>query len=55
LPIWITDGGQITHVLLRQKLKKKAAGIIYNIISFIVLALIIFTLKPALLFTALGM
>jgi len=55
LPIWITDGGQITYVLLKRKFNEKRAAMFFNIISFVVLALIIFTLKPSLLFYIIGL
>ncbi|MFW5704848.1 MAG: site-2 protease family protein [Nanoarchaeota archaeon] len=50
LPIWITDGGQITRELLTKKFKEKTALRLYNIISWVSLILIIFTLYPTLLF-----
>ena len=49
LPLWITDGGQITRVLLSRKFKKKLAMRLYNYISLFSLILIIFTIKPSLL------
>jgi len=49
LPLWITDGGQITRVLLLRKLKKKLALSLYNYISLISLILILFTIKPSIL------
>ncbi len=49
LPLWITDGGQITRVLLETKLKKKLAISIYNYISIFSLILIIVTIKPSLI------
>lgn len=55
LPIWITDGGQIARELLLLKMKKKNALKAYNLISWISLILLIFTLYPSLLFSILGM
>ncbi len=47
LPIWITDGGQVSLVLLEKIMKPKRAVLIYNIISFFTLITIIFTLKSS--------
>lgn len=46
LPLWITDGGQITRVLLSRQFRKKTAITIYNWISLISLLLVVFTIKP---------
>lgn len=54
LPIWITDGGQITRVLLERKLRKKELALkLYNYISLFSLILIIFTIWPGTLITLL--
>lgn len=47
LPIWITDGGQILRTLLLKYVKKETTAYrIYNLVSFISLILIVFTLRP---------
>ena len=55
LPIWITDGGQIARSLLEKYLGEKHGWTIFNIISFISLIMIIFTIKPSLLFSLIAM
>jgi len=50
LPLWITDGGQILRVLLNKFVNKKTALFLFNILCFISFFMIIFTLKPNLLF-----
>lgn len=55
LPLWITDGGQITRVLLEQKFEKKTAFKIFNWMSFIGLILILFTIWPSLLISLINM
>ena len=49
LPLWITDGGQITRVLLSKVTTEKNAMIGVHIASFISLALIIVTINPSLI------
>lgn len=55
LPIWITDGGQIARSLLEKYLGEKHGWTIFNIISFISLITIVFTIKPSLLFKLIGL
>lgn len=55
LPLWITDGGQITRTLLFKYIKnKKTVYRILNFVSYITLILIIFMLWPNLLRMILG-
>lgn len=49
LPLWITDGGKIFHILMSYKFKEKSALRIYNLVSWFCLILIIFSVKPSLL------
>lgn len=55
LPFWITDGGQIAYTLFRKYFNEKVSNILFNLISFVTLILIIFTLFPNLLFNLLGL
>ena len=49
LPLWITDGGQITRVILSKYITEKNAMLGVHIASFISLGLIILTIWPNLL------
>lgn len=55
LPLWITDGGQITRTLLEQKFKRKMAMKLYNWISLFSLLLIIFTIWPSTLISLINL
>ncbi len=54
LPIWITDGGQVSSTVFKKFCGKIWGNRIYHTLSWIVLILIIFTMKPQFLFAALG-
>ena len=43
LPLWITDGGQIARTLLSLKFDEKNTLRIYNLLSYVILVVIIFT------------
>ncbi|MFP4402270.1 MAG: site-2 protease family protein [Candidatus Nanoarchaeia archaeon] len=49
LPLWITDGGQITRVMLNKYMSEERAMIGVHLISFISLILIIVTISPSLI------
>ncbi len=49
LPLWITDGGLITSIVLKKYFNKELAMKIYNSISFITLILLLLTIWPKLL------
>ena len=49
LPLWITDGGQITRVLLSRITSERNAILGVHIASFISLILIIFTIFPSMI------
>ena len=49
LPLWITDGGQITRIMLSRIMNERKAMLGVHIISFISLLLIIVTINPSLL------
>ena len=49
VPLWITDGGQITLALLKYKFKEEKAAKITNIISWFSLILIMFIIFPNIL------
>ncbi len=56
LPLWITDGGQITRTLFTRYIRnEKLALKLYNYISFISLIVIVFTLYPPLLYSIIGL
>lgn len=54
LPIWITDGGQISRILFSYKFSEKTSIRLTHILSIISLILIIFTVKPSLLISLLS-
>ena len=51
LPLWITDGGKIMHLLLSYKLSKENSNKWNNIISLFSLMLLIFLIFPNFLFS----
>lgn len=55
LPLWITDGGQITRILLEKRFDKKRGLKIFNLLSFLSLVLIIFTIWPSLLISIISL
>lgn len=55
LPIWITDGGQISKVVFERLFVKRKALAVYHGLSFFSLLLIIFTLWPGLLINILNL
>jgi membrane-associated protease RseP (regulator of RpoE activity) len=54
LPIWITDGGQVSSTIFKKFCGKVWGNRIYHTLSWIVLILIFFTMKPQFLFSLLG-
>lgn len=54
LPLWITDGGRISQLLLESKLSEKQAFKWNNIISFVILGIIIVSIWPGILTPFLG-
>jgi membrane-associated protease RseP (regulator of RpoE activity) len=55
LPIWITDGGQVSKTVFTKFCGNNIGNKIYHILSWIVLGLIFFTMKPQFLFSLLGL
>jgi Zn-dependent protease len=54
LPIWITDGGQVSKTMFSKWCGKIWGNRIYHSLSWIVLGLIFFTMKPQFLYAILG-
>jgi len=54
LPLWITDGGQIARILFQKFIKGNRGVTLYNLVSWVSLILIIFTMWPSLLYFFLG-
>ncbi len=54
LPIWITDGGQVSKTMFSKWCGKIWGNRIYHTLSWIVLILIFFTMKPQFLYAVMG-
>ncbi|MEC8220609.1 MAG: M50 family metallopeptidase [Nanoarchaeota archaeon] len=54
LPLWITDGGKIAHLLFQYKFSEKTTLRLYNIVSFISLIMLFISLFPQSIFIFFG-
>jgi membrane-associated protease RseP (regulator of RpoE activity) len=51
LPLWITDGGKIAHLLFQYKFSEGTSMILYNIVSILSLIMLFISLFPQIIFS----
>lgn len=55
LPLWITDGGQVAKTIFPKFLGENIGIKVYHLLSWLVLIMIFFTMKPQFLFNLFGL